>query len=340
MRQVCIVRHGPPEVLTLQGAPDPRVTPGTVRIAVQAIGVNFADVLARQGLYPDCPKPPVVVGYEVAGHVEAVGEGVADLEPGQPVLALTRFGGYAERVVVPAQQVFPLPPDMPFAAAAALPVNYLTAYLMLYIWGRLQAGEHVLIHGAAGGVGLAAVQLAHLRQAKIYGAAAASKHPFLYQQGVHHTIDYYHHDIPTVIHGLTGGRGVDIVLDPLGGRSFAHSYAALAPLGRLIMFGASRTSPGPRRRLFAALWHVLCMPWFHPLRLINDNKAVIGVHLGRLWDHSAMLREAMHTLLQLYAGGQICPVIAHIFPLAEAAAAHRYLQERRNIGKVLLATDA
>jgi NADPH:quinone reductase-like Zn-dependent oxidoreductase len=229
---------------------------------------------------------------------------------------------------------------MPFATAAALPVSYLTAYLMLYICGRLQPGEHVLIHGAAGGVGLAAVQLARLRQAKIYGTAAASKHAFLRQQGVQHTIDYYHYDVPTVVHGFTAGRGVDIVLDPLGGRSFAQSYTVLAPLGRLIMFGASRISPGPRRRPLAALWHVLCMPRFHPLRLINDNKAVIGVHLGRLWAHTAMLREVMHTLLQLYEQGEIRPVIAHTFPLVEAAAAHRYLQERRNIGKVLLATDA
>jgi len=289
-----------------------------VRIAVQAIGVNFADVLARQGLYPDCPKPPVVVGYEVAGVVEAVGEGVTAVVPEQPVLALTRFGGYAERVVVPVQQVFPVPPGMPLTTAAALPVNYLTAYVMLYFWGRLQAGEHVLIHGAAGGVGLAAVQLARLRQAEIYGTAAASKHAFLHAQGVHHTIDYYHHDLPMVIHGLTGGRGLDMVLDPLGGRSFAQSYRMLAPLGRLLLFGASRMSPGLHRNLFAVFWHLLRMPRFHPLRLMNENKAVIGVHLGRLWDQTDLLREAMQSLLQLYVQGQINPVIAQTFPLAAA----------------------
>lgn len=340
MRQVCIPRYGPPEVLIVQGAPDPRVTPGTVRIAVHTIGVNFADVLARQGLYPDCPRPPVVVGYEVAGRVDEVAADVADLALGQPVLALTRFGGYADRVVVPVQQVFPLPQDMPFTAAAALPVNYLTAYMTLYTCGRLQPGEHVLIHGAAGGVGLAAVQLARLRQAEIYGTASALKHAFLHQQGVHHTIDYYHHDVVAVIHGLTGGRGVDIVLDPLGGRSFAHSYKALAPLGRLIMFGVSRLSPGPGRHRFSALWRFLAMPWFHPLRLLNDNKTVVGVHLGRLWDQTVMLRQTMQTLLQLYEQGQICPIIAQTFPLAAAAEAHRYLQERRNIGKVLLTTGA
>lgn len=337
MRQVCIPRYGPPEVLTLQGVPDPPVTPGTVRIAVQMIGVNFADVLARQGLYPDCPKPPVVVGYEVAGEVEAVGEGVTDLQDGQPVLALTRFGGYADRVVVPVAQVFPVPPEMPLSDAAALPVNFLTAYLMLYICGRLQHGEHVLIHGAAGGVGLAAVQLARLRQAVIYGTAASAKHAFLHKQGVHHAIDYYHHDLAMIIHGLTGGRGVDIALDPFGGRSYAHSYKVLAPLGRLILFGVSRISPGPRRSLLASLWNIMSMPWFHPLRLLQENKTVTGVNLGRLWEHTTLLRQAMADILQLYAQGQIKPIIAQTFPFTAAAAAHRYLHERRNMGKVLLA---
>ncbi|MBM3224058.1 MAG: zinc-binding dehydrogenase [Candidatus Tectomicrobia bacterium] len=339
MRQMCILQHGPPEVLTLQGAPDPPVTSGTVGIAVRAIGVNFADVLARQGLYPDCPKPPVVVGYEVAGVVEAVGEGVTDIAPGQPVLALTRFGGYAERVVVPTAQVFALPPTMPFPVAASLPVNYLTAHLMLYTCGHLHSGERVLIHGAAGGVGLAAVQLARLRQAEIYGTASAAKHAILHEHGVQHTIDYYHHDIPTVIHGLTGGRGVDIVLDPLGGRSFAQSYAVLAPLGRLIVFGVSRMSSGFRRNPFVALWHLLRTPRFHPLRLMQENKAVIGIHLGRLWGQTALMRDTMQAILHLYTQGQIAPVIAKTFPLAAAPAAHRYLQERRNVGKVVLTID-
>lgn len=339
MRQVCIPHYGPPEVLRVQDVPAPPVTAGTVRVAVQAIGVNFADVLARQGLYPDCPKPPVVVGYEVAGRLEAIGPGVVGLSPGQPVAALTHFGGYAETVVVPAAQVFLLPDDMSYPVAAALPVNYLTAYVMLYLCGALRPAEHVLIHSAAGGVGLAAVQLCRLRQAVMYGTASASKHAFLQAQGVQHTIDYHREDVPATIRRLSAGRGVDLVLDPLGGRSFAQSYKLLAPLGRLIMFGVSRMSQGPRRRPLTALWQLLCMPWFHPVRLLNDNKAVIGVNLGHLWEQTALLRQAMEALLQLYQQGQISPVIAQTFPLAEAAAAHRYLQERRNIGKVLLTTD-
>ena len=339
MHQVCIPRYGPPEVLCLQDAPKPRVTAGTVHIAVHAIGVNFADIMARQGLYPDCPKPPVVVGYEVAGVVEAVSPEVTNVVPGQPVLALTHFGGYAEEVVVPSLHVFPLPPAMPFAVAAALPVNYLTAYLMVHICGHVQPAERVLIHGAGGGVGLAAVQLCRVRRAEIYGTASPHKHAFLQQQGVRHLIDYRHEDVAAAVKRLSDGHGMDVVLDPHGGRSFAQSYQLLAPLGRLIMFGVSRLSSGMRRNVFTTLWHVIRMPWFHPLRLLNDNKAVLGVNLGHLWEQERLLRHAMDELFQLYSQGHIAPVVAQTFPLTEAAAAHRYLQERRNIGKVLLTTN-
>lgn len=340
MRQVCMRRYGPPEVLRVEDVPEPTCPAHAVRIAVRAIGVNFADVMARQGLYPDCPKPPVVVGYEVAGLVDAVGAGVSHLVPGQRVLALTRFGGYAEQVVVPAPYVFVLPPHMPWTAAAALPVNYLTAYTMLYICGHLQPAERVLIHGAGGGVGLAAVQLCRIRQAEIYGTASAGKHAFLRAQGVHHVLDARHADVVGTLRRLTQGHGLDIILDSLGGRSFAQSYELLAPLGRLIMFGVSRLSQGRRRRVLRTAWQILRLPWFHPLRLLNDNKAVMGVHLGRLWEQTALLRRVMEHLFHLYRHQQICPVIARTFRLDEAASAHRYLQERQNIGKVLLTTEA
>ncbi|ETW97588.1 MAG: hypothetical protein ETSY1_22050 [Candidatus Entotheonella factor] len=336
MRQVCIPRYGRPEVLCLQEVPDPPLTPDGVRIAVHASGVNFADVLARQGLYPDCPKPPVVVGYEVAGHVIETGAEATGITSGQRVLALTRFGGYADQVVVPSQQVFALPDDMPFTDAAALPTNYLTAYLMLYVCGHLQTGEHVLIHGGAGGVGLAAVQLCRLREAEIYATASPHKHIFLQEQGVHHTFAYDHKALHQGIQTATAGRGVDIVLDPQGGRSFAHSYRLLAPLGRLILFGVSRLSPGMRRNPLIALWHLLRMPWFHPIRLLNDNTAVIGVNLGHLWEQHVLLTRAMTEILSLYQQQLIHPIIARQFELSETSAAHQYMQERQNIGKIIL----
>ncbi len=307
-----------------------------MRIAVHASGVNFADVLARQGLYPDCPKPPVVVGYEVAGRVLETGAAVTGLTTGQHVVALTHFGGYADQVVTPSHLVFPLPNEMPLAEAAALPVAYLTAYLMLYVCGHLQTGEHVLIHGGAGGVGLAAVQLCALRQAQMYATASAGKHAFLQQQGVQHTFTYEPKALHQSIQTATAGRGVDIVLDPLGGQSFEQSYRLLAPMGRLIMFGVSRMSSGLRRRPLVALWHLLRMPRFHPVRLLNSNKAVIGVNLGHLWDQHALLSKAMKDILSLYQQKQIRPIIAKQFDLSEASDAHQYMQNRQNIGKILL----
>src|SRR5215813_1274357 len=173
-----------------QDAPSPAPAAGEVRIAVRAAGVNFADVLARIGLYPDAPKPPLVVGYEVAGTVDAVGPGVTRFAPGDRVVALTRFGGYASEVVVHEAYVFPFHIDLRDAEAAALPVNYLTALIALYRMANIAAGETVLIHGAGGGVGIAAIQLARLRRATIIGTASASKHHALRALGVDHVVDY------------------------------------------------------------------------------------------------------------------------------------------------------
>src|SRR6185312_11375060 len=175
MRQAVITRTGPPEVLQIREAPDPTPRAGEVRIAVRAAGVNFADIMARLGLYPDAPKLPAVVGYEVAGIVDAVGDGVDAFRSGDRVLALTRFGGYATAVAVPVAQVFPVPPQLSDAEAAAIPVNYLTAHIALYKLASVTAGETVLIYGAGGGVGIAATQLARLRKAIVIGTASTSK---------------------------------------------------------------------------------------------------------------------------------------------------------------------
>ena len=195
MRQVFITRHGAPEVLEVRETTDPEPGEGHVRIRVCAAGVNFADILARLGLYPDAPKPPVVIGYEVAGYIDAVGPGVAHRHEGSRVMALTRFGGYADRVVVPAAFTFPVPARLSEAEAAAVPVNYLTALLALYRMANISAGETVLIHGAAGGVGVAATQLARLRRAIIIGTASANKHEALRTFGVDHAIDYRDTDV-------------------------------------------------------------------------------------------------------------------------------------------------
>jgi NADPH:quinone reductase-like Zn-dependent oxidoreductase len=336
MRSVWIPKAGPPEVLEVRDGPDPIPRQGEVVVRVRAAGVNFADVAARLGVYPDAPPFPCVVGYEIAGAVESA-PGVTGLAPGERVVALTRFGGYAEAVAVPTAQVFPLPDALSFEQGAAIPVNYLTAVLMLRHFGNVQAGERVLVHAAAGGVGMAAIQLCRAVGAEVIGTASASKHAVLREHGVAHTIDYRTEDFETAVKRITGGRGVDVVLDATG--AFRKSYRCLAPLGRLVCFGFSAAATGLTPNRLAALPKLLMIPWFHPVQLMNANKAVIGVNLGHLWDRIEMLRREMLALLADAEAGRIAPVIGKTFPLAEAAAAHRYIQERRNVGKVLLTAN-
>jgi NADPH:quinone reductase-like Zn-dependent oxidoreductase len=334
MRAVWIPRAGEPEVLEVREGADPVATPDQVSIRVRASGVNFADVSARLGVYPDAPPFPCVVGYEVAGTVERVGSSVDGVAVGDRVLALTRFGGYAEAVAVPASQVFPMPAAMSFEEAATIPVNYLTAILMLRRFAAVREGERVLVHAAAGGVGIAAIQLCRIAGAEVIGTASASKHARLREMGVAHCIDYRTEDFEEGVRRVTGGRGVDVVLDATG--AFRKSYRCLAPLGRLVCFGLSQASSGMGPSRVRALLAVARLPWFHPLKLMNDNKAVMGVNLGHLWDHIAMLRREMLGLLADYDGGHIRPVVAKTFPLVDAAKAHRFLQERQNVGKVVL----
>jgi NADPH:quinone reductase-like Zn-dependent oxidoreductase len=336
VRQVVIPRHGPPEVLTLREAPDPTPGDGELRVAVRASGVNFADILARLGLYPDAPKPPVVVGYEVCGVVDQVGPGVTTRRVGDRVLALTRFGGYADRVVVPAAFAFSVPAGLDDVAAAAIPVNYLTAQIALYRMCNLAAGETVLVHGAGGGVGVAATQLAKLRGATVIGTASAAKHEAIRALGVDHAIDYRTANVVDEVRRLTNGRGVDVVLDPIGGKSFKTSYQLLAPLGRMVIYGVSALAGGERRSWWRAARTIMQMPTFKPLALLNQNRGVFGLNLGHLWNERAQLGGAMLLVLDEIGSGRLRPIVARTFPLERAADAHRSVQSRSNIGKVVL----
>jgi NADPH:quinone reductase-like Zn-dependent oxidoreductase len=336
MRQMVITRYGAPDVLQPHDAPDPAPGDGEVRIAVAAAGVNFADVLARVGLYPDAPKPPVTVGYEVSGVVDAVGPGVTTHNVGDRIVALTRFGGYADRVLVRAEFAFAIPDSLDHISAAAIPVNYLTALIALYRMANLAAGDTVLVHGAGGGVGIAATQLAKLRGATIIGTASVAKHAAIRQQGVDHAIDYRGGGVVAEVRRITGGRGVDVVLDPIGGRSFRDSYRLLAPLGRLIVYGVSSVSPGERRSWWQAAKTMMQMPRFAPLSLMNGNRGVFGLNLGHLWSERRQLAETMTLLLAEVAAGHLRPVVAQTFPLERAADAHRFMHARSNIGKVVL----
>ena len=252
MRQIWITRTGAPEVLELKEAPDPEAGAGQVRVRVRASGINFADLLARVGLYPDAPKPPCVVGYEVSGTVDQIGAGVGGLAVGDRVLAMCRFGGYSDVVVVPVPQIVKMPAQMTFEQGAAFPVVYVTAYNMMLFNGHLRPGSSVLIHSAAGGVGLAAIQIAKTRGCQILGVASASKHDFLRAQGCQHPIDAAG-DYAAQARAVVGDKGVDLILDAVGGRSWTQGYDLLGPLrpprrlrpvGRL---GRQQAQPAARR---------------------------------------------------------------------------------------------
>jgi NADPH:quinone reductase-like Zn-dependent oxidoreductase len=338
MRQVVIPRYGAPDVLETREAPDPSPADDELRIHVRAAGINFADILARLGLYPDAPKPPMVVGYEVAGRVDAVGRNVVGFAEGDRVVALTRFGGYSDTVVVPPSQAFHFPDELSDSEAAAVPVNYLTASIALYKMAALSPGETVLVHNAGGGVGIAATQLARLRRATVIGTASAFKHDALRSFGVDHAIDYRHANVAEEVKKLTRGRGVDVILDPIGGRSFTDSYRMLAPLGRLVIFGLSAAAPGEKRNVWHAFQAWFATPRFNPLSMINRNRGVFGLNVGHLWEERKQLAGIMEMLISELRAGRITPVVARTFPLDRAADAHRFIQSRGNIGKVVLTT--
>ncbi len=335
MRQVWITKAGPPEVLQVREAPDPEPSSGQIRIRVRAAGINFADLMARVGLYPDAPKLPCVVGYEVSGVIDAVGSGVTAHGVGDRVFGMPRFGGYTDTLVVDQRQAFTMPTAMTFEEAAALPVVYLTAHHMMLFTGNLRRKSRVFIHSIAGGVGLAALQLAKTRDCEIFGTASPSKHAFVKEAGCHHPLDSSG-DYFAELRALTKDRGLDLILDPVGGKSWAQGYELLAPAGRLVAFGLSSAASGEKRNLLHAAMQVMSVKKWSPMKLMDDNKTVSGCNMGHLFGEVDMLAEQFHSLIAMYEAGQIKPHVARTFPFSEAAAAHRFLHDRKATGKVLL----
>jgi synaptic vesicle membrane protein VAT-1 len=341
MRAVVLTRQGGPEVLRVEERPDPPLGPGGVRVAVRAAGINFADLMARSGMYPDAPAAPCVLGYEVAGEVEAVADGVESLAEGDRVTAATRFGGYAERVSVPAEQVLKLPKRISFEQGAAVPVTYGTAYAALVIMGGLREGDRVLIHAAGGGVGIAATQLAKARGAEVFGTASASKHDAIRAQGVDHPIDYRSQDFAEEVMRITAGEGVDVIVDALGPESFRKDYRLLRQGGRLIMYGLADVQTGDRRNIRAVLENLARMPfatlpWWKSLSVMNENKGVFGLNMLHWWDREGKMDRLIEPLQAALEAGELDPVVAQSFPFDRAGEAHTFIQERRNVGKVVL----
>lgn len=336
MKQVWITKYGGPEVLQLREGDFDPPGQGQVTVEVKAAGLNFADLMARKGLYPDAPKPPCVVGYEIAGIVEAVGQGADPKWEGKSVVAFTRFGGYSEKVTLSQDQIFEKPAGLTFEQSAALPVNYLTAYQLVVVMGSLRRGETVLIHNAGGGVGLAALQLAKHIGAATLGTASPAKHETLRRLGLDHAIDYRSEDWLRRVLDHTQGKGVDLILDPIGGSYWKKNFSLLRPTGRLGMFGISKVSEKKSPPLWAFLKLLIQVPLYNPISLMNENKGTFGVNLGHLWEEADKTRGWFVEILKGVKDGWVKPHVDRSYFFSEAPQAHQFMEERKNLGKVLL----
>ncbi|KAJ8344779.1 hypothetical protein SKAU_G00289720 [Synaphobranchus kaupii] len=336
-RSLVLSGHGGYDKVKLQvkkGKPTPKN--GEVLVRVKACGLNFADLMGRQGLYDRLPSPPVTPGMECSGVIEAVGEEVTDRKVGDRVLVLHRFGMWQEVVTVIAGHTFLMPEGMSFEEAAALPVNYVTAYMMLFEFGNLRPNQSVLVHMAAGGVGIAATQLCHtVKDVTVFGTASASKHEAISQGGVTHPIDYRTRDYVEEVRKINP-KGLDIALDPLGGSDTHKAFNLLKPMGKLITYGAANMLTGQRKNLLA-----VAKTWYNQfsinaLSLMHANKSVCGYHLGHLDDEPELISQVVAKLLELYGQGKIKPRVDSTWHFEQVGDAMRRMQERNNIGKVIL----
>jgi synaptic vesicle membrane protein VAT-1 len=336
MRAVWLRRPGPPESLRVEEAPDPRPGPGEALIQVQAAGVNFTDILSRQGLNPEAPRPPYILGHETSGDVVALGDGVDRLRVGQRVLTYHLTGGYAERIAVPAEQVIAIPDSLAYQAAVTLPLNYGTAYVALYRTGPVEPGMRIFIHAAAGGVGMAAVDLSRRAGLEMTGTAGTHfKRARLLSEGVKHVVQSRHLHIARMARRIYegGGRAYDIVLDSVGGPSIRDGLRALRPGGRVVSLGVSGLSG---KGVLGALSYLLRAPRFTFIDLLRPSLGLHGVNLRELIRNRALMRKVLEELVSLADIGEITPQPGRVMALSEAGDAHRLLQSRANVGKIVL----
>lgn len=308
---------------------------GEVTIEVHYAGINFADTLMRLGLYQPRPPFPFTPGYEVSGIIKSLGKGVTEFEVGQRVVAAMQTGGQCSHVSVKSSRVIPIPDEMGLDEAAAMPVTYLTAHHMLHYLGHLKKGESVLIHGGAGGVGTAALQLCQWAGIEQVWATASGHKSEIIESFGGIAIDRHKEDFTRIINDATNGRGVDHILDPIGGDNLKKSLSCLAEGGRLYTYGLSSAAPNSKRSLLKAFFALRKTPKFDALRLMTRNRGVFGVHMGTWKDESAMA-EQLHRILDGVKDGHLKPVIDSVFDASDVAKAHQHIHDAKNVGKVLL----
>ena len=313
----------------------PKVNNGQILIKVDAFGLNFADVMARKGMYKEAPPLPAILGYDVSGTVETVAEDIVNFKKGDRVTAMTRFGGYAQYAVTNASAAAIIPDNLDAATATALTTQYCTAVYAASEMVNLYKGDKVLIHSGAGGVGTALIQFATYKQCEIFATAGSpDKVAYLKQLGVQHAINYNTEDFEKTINKLTAQKGVDIIFDAVGGSSVKKGIRLLAPGGRLVCYGASAIS---NKNLFGKIKTVLGFGFYHPFMFMMPSKSIIGINMLHIADHKPQVIErCLKKVMQLFLDGVFVPTIAKVFDIKDIGEAHNFLETRKSIGKVVV----
>ncbi|MBZ6495768.1 quinone oxidoreductase family protein [Natrinema longum] len=322
MKAIEVDAYGGSDELSVVDVPTPEPDAGEVRIDIEAAGINFADIMQREGQYPDGPEAPYVPGMEAAGTVDAIGDGVDEFSEGDRVVAMLDGGGYAEYVTADAELLFPVPDAMSFDEAAGFPVQFLTAHACLFEWGGLEQGESVLIQAAAGGVGTAAVQIASNAGAEVFGTASTQeKLDLAAELGCDHPINYTETDFREVVDEETDGQGVDLVLESVGDDVFDRSLDAMAHFGRMVTYGVASGVPAEVSNR----------------RLLFENKTVKGFHLGQAsFRDPSRVMKSVPELTEGFASGDLEIILGQSFDLEDAAEAHQYIEDRKSSGKIVL----
>lgn len=336
MRAILLSRHGPPSVLKVRQVPDPVPRRGEVRVRLRYIGLNFAEIQSRKGLYEWSPRLPYILGMEGYGEIDVLGEGVEDRQVGEPVIVATQYGTYADFIVVPQEQAIPAVEEFTAEENAGFLVNYATAWVGLFEMARLQPSDSVLIQAAAGGVGTAAVQLAKHYGCRVFGTVSRDgKIESLSQYNIDGVVNYAKQDFETEIRRMQGGLGVDVILEVVGGEVFRKSLRLLNPFGRVVVMG------------FASLdlkkWNPVS--WWRTWRdiprvkvnwLAKHSSGILSSHLGYLLPDAERLRKVMSNLRAFVADKNIRPLVGRVFGFEEMHLAHEYIESRKSVGKVVV----
>ncbi|MEM9830489.1 MAG: zinc-binding dehydrogenase [Bacteroidota bacterium] len=338
MKAYLLTKYGPASSLNIQDTPEPLPKAGEVRVKVQRIGINYAEILSRRGQYRWAPKLPYVLGMEAYGAIDAIGEGV-DRQIGEKVIAGGQFGSYAEKMIVKDYMALPALEQFSPEENAAFIVNYMTAWVGLMKLARLQSSDSVLVNAAAGGVGTAAVQLAKALGCKVFGTASQpEKLRLLKELGVDHPINYRELDFASVVREAQSGGGVDVVLELVGGETFRKSRDLLNPFGKIIIAGMAGLKWSKRNPL---TWPELIrnIPRANIIQMAQRSTGLLATHIGYLIEHREVVEQEWLTLTQYVTEHDIKPLVSQVFPFEKLPQAHEYIESRKSYGKVVVSLD-